>query len=220
MNEDTVRVLLHDTPRTRWLFTGVALLGLALFGFATGVLMAPWAPALGERLPELTCLQLAFSASRAAELLGSFSDSQRGAIAHLLVPGDMVFAVGYGLLLSGLLGLLTLRLPPNWQRAGAWLTWAPLAAAGFDGFEDAFLYGIVTAADPAATGIAPLLAGLSATLKYLLLSVVMPAYGMAGSWKGLTVDRKPGALLTYALVAIMVAAMFLRPLQQIPPCFN
>lgn len=218
-SEDTVRVFLHNTPGTRWLFTGLAVLGVAAFGYATGVLMAPWAPALGDRLAELTCLQLAFSGERAAAVLAAFSASQHKAIANLLIPGDLIFAFGYGFLLAGLLGLLTLRLPQEWQRAGSWLTWAPLLAAVFDCFEDAFLYAIVMAADPARTGMMPLLAGLCATVKYLLLSVVTPAYGVLGSLKGFGHDRGPAAILVYALVLITTLAMLTRPLQQVPACF-
>jgi hypothetical protein len=217
--DDTVRVFLQDSARTRWLFTGMALFGAALIGVATGVLMAPWAPLLGDRLGELTCLQLAFTAARADAVLATFGAGEREAIAHLLVPGDLVFALGYGLLLSGLLGLLVLRLPASWQRVGSVLMWAPLAAALLDGVEDAFLYQVNAAATAADAGLAPLLAGLAATLKYLALSVITPAFAVAGSAKGLTVDRSAGALVVYALVVGLGVAMLARPLQQVPACF-
>lgn len=220
IKDETIRVVLQDTPRLRWAFAAMALLGVAVFGFATGVLMAPWAPLLGDRLAELTCLQVAFTAPRAAAVLGAFDEAQRAAISRLLVPGDVVFAFGYGLLFSGLLGLLTLRLPAAWQRVGAWLTWAPLVASVLDCFEDAFLHSITLAADVAATGALPLWAGIAATLKYALLSGVAPAYGIAGSLKGLGVDRRVGALLTYALVILVALSMAARPAQQIPACFS
>ena len=47
-----------------WLFAGMTLAGVGIFGYATGVLMAPFAPVLGDRLPELTCLQVAFTGER------------------------------------------------------------------------------------------------------------------------------------------------------------
>jgi hypothetical protein len=200
-------------------YVAMALAGVALFGYATGVLMAPAAAAFGDRLGELTCLQVAFTAERVAAVLRPFSAEQVGAIAGLLRPGDMVFAWGYGLLLTGLLGLLTLRLPDDWQRAGRWLLWAPLVASLFDCSEDYFLHQLVTAPAGADPGGAPLLAGLSATAKYLLLSGVAPAYGIAGTIKGLTVDRRTGALLVYALVVVNAVAFVAKPLQQVPPCF-
>lgn len=200
-------------------FAVMALLGFAVFGYATGVLMAPWAPVIGERLAELTCFQLAFTAERALALLGSFSAEERAAIAALLVPGDLVFALGYGLLLSGLLGLLTLRLPPNWQRWGRLLTWAPLGASLLDCIEDLFLWQMAIAPLEADPGLAPRLAGIAAVLKYLLLSALAPAYGIAGSIRGLGIDRRPGAIFIYLLVVANAVAFVARPLQQIPACF-
>lgn len=218
-SDDTVRVFLHDTARTRWLFAGMAAFGAALFGVATGVLMAPWAPVLGDRVADLTCLQLAFTAARADAVLGTFGPAEREAIARLLVPGDLVFAFGYGFLLSGLLGLLVLRLPAAWQRPGSVLMWAPLAAAILDCIEDGFLYQVNAAAGAAETGAAPLLAGTAAVLKYLCLSGVTPAFAVAGSAKGLAVDRRPGALVVYALAVLLGLAMLARPLRQVPACF-
>jgi hypothetical protein len=220
VNDDTIRLLVNDGPRTRWLFAGLALFGLALFVLATGVLMAPYAPRLGDRLGELTCLQLAFTGERAAAVLGSFDPGQRAAIARLLAPGDLVFAFGYGCLLAGLLNLLVLRLPDAWRGAGAWLAWAPLAASVFDCFEDAFMYAMTVSPDPAHTGLAPLLGGVSATLKYVLLSGVTPAFGIAGSVAAARIDRRPGSLLLYALVVLFTASMLAKPLQDVPPCFN
>lgn len=211
---------LQDTPRQRWFFIALTVAGVAIFGFATGRLMAADAALLGDRLAELTCLQLAFTPERAAEVLAVFSAEQRAAIARLLVPADMVFAWGYGLQFTGLLGLLTLRLPAAWKRAGAWLIWAPLGASALDCLEDVLLHQLAVAPDPAALGGAiPLLASLAASFKYLLLSVVAPAYGLAGSARGLTTDRRPGALLIYALVVLSAVSFVARPLQQIPACF-
>lgn len=217
--EDTVRVYLNDTARTRWVLTVMALFGAGLFGVATGVLMAPWAPALGERLGELTCLQLAYTPARADAVLATFTPVQREAIGHLLVPADLVFAFGYGFLLSGVLGLLALRLPEGWQGPGAVLAWAPLVASVLDCIEDGFLFQVNAAASAADTGFAPLLAGIAATLKYLCLSVITPAFAVAGSAKGLATDRSPGALVIYALATLLGLSMVARPLQQVAACF-
>jgi hypothetical protein len=199
-------------------FAIMTFLGVAIFGYATGVLMGPHAAVIGERLPELTCLQIAFSSERANEVIGAFSAAEQAAIARLLVPGDVVFAWGYGLLLAGLLGLLTLRLPPDWQRWGRVLMWTPLLASGFDCVEDVLLLQVVDAGVGADHGAIPLLAGIAATLKYLNLSVIAPAYGMLGSVKGITVDRRWDAWLVYVLVIVNAVAFVARPLQQIPPC--
>jgi hypothetical protein len=210
---------MDQSAKQAWLFTGMTLLGVAIFGYATGVLMGPFVPVLGEQLPHITCLQLAFTGARATEVLGSFTPEQRTAIAHLMFPGDAVFAWGYGFLLTGLLGLLTLRLPSNWQRLGKVLTWAPLQASAFDCFEDLFLYQLAVAPAGSDLGAVPLLGGLAATLKYLNLSALAPAYGIAGSIKGMTHDRRPGALVIYALVVVNAVAFVAKPLQEIPACF-
>jgi hypothetical protein len=215
---------MNQTMRQAWIFAAMALAGFGIFGYATGVLMAPHAPVLGERMADLTCLQVAFTSERYAAVFGSFSPVQQAAIARLLMPGDMVFAWGYGFLLTGLLGLLTLRLPAGWQRAGRVLTWTPLVASVFDCLEDVALLMLATASAAAeppgiGPGLLPLLAGIAATVKYVNLSVLAPAYGIAGSLKGLAHDRRSGALLIYLLVAANAVAFVARPLQQIPACF-
>jgi hypothetical protein len=210
---------MNEVPARRWRYAGMAILGVAIFGYATGVLMAPHAPVIGDRLPQLTCLQLAFTAERAAAVLGAFSEQERAAIAGLLIPGDVVFAWGYGFLLVGLLGLLTSRLPQNWQRAGWYLMWAPLVASVLDCIEDVFLHQQALAGPVADPGLAPLLAGIAATLKYAMLSGVAPAYGIAGTIRGIGVDRHPGAWVTYVLVVLTCLSMVAKPLREVPACF-
>jgi hypothetical protein len=209
----------RDSARAAWIFGLMALAGFLLFGLATGVVMAPHAAVIGDRLGEMTCLQVAFTTPRMMAVLGSFSPDERAAIASLLVPGDMIFAWAYGLLLAGLLGLLTLRLPPDWQRWGWILMWAPLVASGLDSLENLALYHLASIFPARGPGWLPLAAGLLASLKYLCLSIAAPAYGIAGSAKAITIDRRPGALLIYALVVLNAIAFFLRPAQQIPACF-
>jgi hypothetical protein len=199
--------------------TVMALLGVVLFGYATGVLMAPYVPVIGDRLPELTCLQLAFTAGRAASVLGAFSADERAAIAQLMVPGDIVFAWGYGFLLTGLLGHLTLRLPEPWQRVGRVLAFAPLVASALDCVEDLFLVRQAIAGPAGDLGRAALGAGVAASLKYLLLSVIAPAWGIAGTIRGLALDRRAGAIITYALVVLTCLSFVAKPLREIPACF-
>ena len=210
---------LPDHSRATWVFGLIALAGFLLFGLATGVIMAPHAAVIGDRLADMTCLQVAFTTPRMMAVLGSFSPDERTAIARLLVPGDMIFALAYGLLLSGLLGLLTLRLPPAWQRWGFILMWAPLAATGLDWLENLALFQLASIFPARGPGWLPLAAGLLASLKYLCLSIAAPAYGIAGSIKGITIDRRAGALLLYTLVVLNAVAFFLRPAQQLPACF-
>ena len=214
---------LFRRPRAPQLFIAMTMAGFAVFGFAIGSLMLGPSAVLGDRLPDLTCLQVAFTPERYSTVFLSFTPEARAAIRALLIPGDVVFAWGYGLQLAGLTGLLAMRLPQQWQKIGALIMWAPLLASALDCVEDVFLY---TAAgqliDNPAVALSPvvsLLAGIAATLKYLALTVITPAYGLSGIVKGLTTDRSFTAFLLYAVLGLLLISMILRPLQQIPPCF-
>ncbi len=185
--------------------------------------MAEPAEIVGDRLADLTCLQVAFTPERYSNVFLAFSPEGQRAVLALLFPGDIVFAWGYGLLLAGLIGLLAMRLPGKWQHWGALVLWAPLLAATLDCVEDVFLFAIGSQliSDPASSVAAmlPLLAGIAAVLKYLALSVAAPIYGLAGIGKGLREDRSVLALLLYLFLGVLLIMMVLRPLQQIPPCF-
>jgi hypothetical protein len=214
---------LLNSPRGGWWLSAIALSGIGVFAFAIGALMLPHSELLGDRRSELVCLQMAFTSVRATALLMTFSPEQQVAIANLLVPGDMVFAWFYGLLLAGLVGLLVRRLDGAWRRVGAVMIWMPLAASLFDVVEDAFLYSIVAqlVENPSMIVMSelPLFAGIAATLKYLLLAVVVPLFSVAGVAQGLRTDRSMGALVVYALLLVVCASMVMPPLQQIPVCF-
>lgn len=201
----------------------MTLVGVGVFAFAVGVLMLPHSAVLGDRLPELTCLQVAFTPARATAIVSSFTAEQQLAVSRLLVPGDVTFAWGYGLVLAGLVGLLARRLEGRWQTAGAIVMWLPLVASLLDVTEDLFLHAIVATAieHPAATvePALPALAGIAATVKYVALAILTPAYSIAGILRGLMVDRRAGALLVYFLLLLACISMVMRPLQQIPDCF-
>jgi len=209
--------------RAPWVFAAAFLAGLGIGGFAIGRLMLPHSAPLGERMGEMTCLQLAFTSERATDLILSFSAEAQAAILRLLVPGDLTFAWSYGLILFGLLGLVVLRLNGAWRRMGVYAIWFPLAASLLDSTEDLFLFNIVSRVteDPGAAlpGILPLAASTAATLKYIFLCVLTPIYAVGGVIQGLRSDRSIGAWLVYALLIYAVGSIVVRPLQQIPPCF-
>ena len=211
-------------PRASALFTTMAVLGVLTFGLAVGVLMQPAVQLVGmERTGELVCLQLSFTPERAAEIVLSFPENARAGIAQLLVPGDLALAWGYGLLLAGLTGLVAIRLSGAWFAFGAIAIWFPLLASTLDCIENAFLYAIVVplAADPAAlpAPMLPLAAGIVASLKWIALCILTPAYGFAAIAQGLRVDRSWQALLVYVLLFVVLLSMVLKPIQDIPACF-
>ncbi len=215
---------LLKSRRATLIFSLLAVAGVVVFGLAVGVLMQPAVQIVGmERTAELVCLQLAFTPERAASVVLGFPEAARIAIAQLLVPGDLALAWGYGLLLAGLTGLLALRLTGGWRRAGAIALWIPLLASTLDCIENAFLHaivmGLVNAPDTLPASALTLLAGGVSSLKWIALCVATPAYGFAGIFKGLGTDRSWSALLVYALLFVVLFAMVMKPLQDIPACF-
>ena len=211
-------------PNAPRLFSAIAVAGVGVFALAIGVLMQPAAGIVGQdRLSELVCLQLAFSPERASSVVLAFSEEARVGITQLLIPGDFTLAWGYGLVLFGLMGLLVMRLPDKWFRVGAILMWAPLLASVLDCMENMFLFSIVTqlVADEMApiAAILPLLAGVVASLKWVALAVVTPAFGFAGIVKGISVDRRATSWIVYVLLFITLLSMVVKPIQDIPGCF-
>jgi hypothetical protein len=211
-------------PRAPLTFSAMAAFGVIVFGLAVGVLMQPAVQIVGmERTSELVCLQLAFTPERAAAVVLAFPEEARIGIAQLLVPGDLALAWGYGFLLAGLTGLLTMRLTGGWFRVGAIIMWVPFVATTFDCIENAFLYAIVVplAENPDAViaAILPLMAGIVSTIKWIALCVVTPAFGFAGIIKGMTIDRSWSALIIYFLLFLSLLSMVMKPIQDIPACF-
>jgi hypothetical protein len=206
------------------MFSLVAATGLCLFIFAIAVLMQPASSVVSqERTAELICLQLAFVPERAAAVLLNFSVEERKAITQLLVPGDIGLTWGMGLTLAGLISLLAMRLPGNWLRVGAFIMWAPFVSATFDSIEDIFLFTIVSQfVVDAAAAINPtltFLASTAATIKFIALIVVTPAFGIAGIVKGLSVDRSISALIVYLLLAFAIISIAPSSYQGIAACF-
>lgn len=211
-------------PRASLIFSLMAFAGLGLFIFAIAVLMkAPSEVVAQERTAELVCLQLAFVPARATEVLLNFTAEERTAIAQLLVPGDIGLAWGMGLTLAGLTGLLAIRLPGAWLRAGAVFMWIPLLASTFDSIEDIFLYSVVSQlAVDAAAEIAPtltVLASIAATIKYIALIGITPAFGIAGIAKGLSVDRRWPSLIVYVLLALAILSIAPSSYLNIAACY-
>jgi len=207
----------------RWVYFGFSILGFGIFGLATGVLMSEPMAVIGmDRLPELTCLQMAGTTDRAITILSAFNKTELLALQDLLIPGDMVFAWGYGFLFTGLLGLLTLRLSGTWLSVGRYLMWAPLLASVFDVLEDIGLNEMVAmfAAEPIEFySTVALLTTFFASVKYILLAIVGPMYGISACVKSIASDRRLPSIGLYILLVLLSFSMIQKPLLEIPACF-
>jgi hypothetical protein len=139
----------------------------------------------------------------------------------LLIPGDVIFAWGYGLVFAGVLGLLTTRMQGKWLTFGSLLMWAPLCASLFDVFEDLGLHSTVSAVvsgDQQLSAFVVLLTTICASIKYLLLAGVAPVYGLAGVVKAATTDRRLRSIGLYVFVVLVALSMVQKPLAEIPAC--
>ena len=117
---------------------------------------------------------------------------------------------------------MTTRLSGRWQRAGAVIMWAPLLASLFDVFEDIGLHSMVTTVAGGDTAVLPavaMLTTISASLKYLFLAVVAPAYGIAGAVKALKTDHRLRSIGLYVFVVLVAYSMMQKPFSEIPACF-
>jgi len=218
-----MQALLGNQSATKLLLAFVVA-GMVIFGTAIGALMSPYTDIIGmDRLGALTCLQMAGTPERALRFLAEYNATELAAVRGLLIPGDVVFAWGYGLVFSGLLGLLTLRLDGAWRKAGAILMWAPLLASVFDVFEDLGLYNLVShAIDTTPAELSPtvtLVTTINASIKYFLLAVVGPVYGLLGTFQAVRTHRSAGSWAVYISVVVVAASMAQKPLSEIPACF-
>lgn len=211
----------------RWLMAMVVA-GLLIFALSLSVLMVPYSGVIEERGgKDLTCLQIPYTRARAAAVINSYDDEARVAARSLHLPGDLIFPVGYALLYSGLIGLIIRRQEGRWLRVGLLVMFFPFAAMVLDWIENFFILRMLAiAAEQSVEAIPawmPAVGGLAGTLKYLLLSLLTPLYGLALIiWS--VVSRQPPMTVGLALIYLAAFGMFSFSLFQlfteIPPCLG
>ncbi len=123
--------------------------------------------------------ELAFTPGRAQEILVSWGPEGREAARHSLLV-DFGFIPAYALSLAGIT-LLTARAQQGWgQTIGFMLAIGCMAAALFDVLENLMLLSMLN--DPSVPVLTPLLAGLAASLKFLLLGLTILYWFCAWVW--------------------------------------
>lgn len=217
-----------SSPRGQmWLWAAVVL-GLVLFATALSTLMLPYSRIVEERsAQDLTCLQIPFTQARAASIVESYDAEANAAARTLHFPGDTLFPIGYALLYSGLIGLVARRQPEAWLRFGLWAMLFPVVAMVFDWTENFFIVQMLTiGADQGSAAIPawmPLVGGIAGSLKYLSLSVLTPAYGLAAIGRSFITRRPPltaGAVVTYVIVAGLLLFNLSQLFTGVLPCLG
>jgi len=163
-----VKVLLKQPgTRTLILITGAALIATPLiwFGFAGPEQI------MQSRGHGIVAYELAFSATQAEAILAAWGvEGQSAARASLLM--DFAFMPSYALLFAGITLLIARGLQGTVGRIGSWLACGSIAAALFDALENVMLLSILNSANPV-PALQPFAAGVSASIKFFLLSLAV-----------------------------------------------
>jgi hypothetical protein len=157
-----------------------ALIGLAITTVALGVFLTaidPSREASGN--PNIVDFEFAGDEQGAAEIVSDWGDDGQDA-ARLSLWVDYAYLISYGTLLAlAAMATRDLAAARGWRRMAAFGVAAPVlavAGAAFDAIEDV---GLLVALDGHGGDLAPGLAAVCASLKFLLIATVI-VYLLAG----------------------------------------
>lgn len=162
--------LLLDRPKQA-VMIGVTLVALA----ATVVIFILMRPHEGEMQEQggygIVSYELAYSADKADDILTAWGPGgEKAARSSLLI--DYAFMPSYALLFTGITLLIARAQLGGLQGYGLWLVPGQIAAALFDALENAMLLTMLGTAGNV-PAVPPVIAGISATLKFLLLALAI-----------------------------------------------
>lgn len=216
------------SPNAKLWLVAMVLVGALIFTLSLSLLMVPYSQVIEENGGEdLTCLQIPFTKSRAVGIINSYNVEARSAARTLHLPGDMLFPLGYALLYSGLIGLITRGQEGNWLRVGLVVMVFPIIAMVFDWIENAFILRMLNIAtgqsvDAIASWI-PIAGGLAGSLKYLLLSLLTPLFGIVLISHSLIRHRPQLTLalaFSYLFTFGMLAFSLFQLFTEVTPCLG
>lgn len=209
----------------KWLWLAMGA-GLLIFSLSLSLLMLPYTRIIEDTSSEdLTCLHVPFTQERAARIIDDYDAGARAAARSLHFPGDTLFPIGYALLYGGLVGLIAGKQQGTWLKIGVIVVLFPVAAMVFDWIENIFIVQMIDIASQNSTAAIPtwmpLLSGISGSLKYVLLSVLTPIYGLTAIVKSIF-ERDDGLglgiLSLYLIAAMLLAFNFYRLVTDVLPC--
>jgi hypothetical protein len=216
------------SERSRAWFFAASILGLVLFGLALSTMMLPYSRIIEERSSQdLTCLHVPFTQARAAAIIDDYDSAARAAARSLHFPGDTLFPLGYALMYGGLIGLIVNRQEGVWLRVGAVVIFFPFVAMVFDWIENLFILRMLAIATSQSTsaipGWLPLFGGIAGSIKYVVLSVLAPLYGIAAIVRSFAV-RQTAVKLGLVVLDLVAAAWLVfnvyRLVSEVLPCFG
>jgi hypothetical protein len=130
-----------------------------------------------HRIYGIVDFELAFSGNRAGMILSRWDRAAVDAArASLLL--DFLFIPAYGVAFAGITSLLTRNRPASWQHTGRLLIGGVIAAALLDVLENIML--LYQLQGDVVRHIPPLIAGISASIKFLLLGITVIFWIVAG----------------------------------------
>jgi len=121
--------------------------------------------------------ELAFTGNRAGMILSRWDrEAADAARASLLL--DFVFIPAYAVLFAGITSMLTRNRSAVWHRGAKWVIGGVIAAALLDVLENAML--LYQLQGDVIRHIPPLVAGIAASIKFLLLGITVVFWIVAG----------------------------------------
>lgn len=164
----------------------ITLIAFATF-FITSFLLLPLDSQLKSIGYGIVEYELAFTVDNASKMLQAWgTDGQRVMRDSLFL--DYPFLLSYGLAFSGLTLLIWRRQTGMLSKLGLILVPTALIAAGCDSAENMIL--LTTLGQDAISAISPPAAGICASIKFLLLIIVIIYWIMSGiAWSKSKIDR-------------------------------
>ncbi len=214
------------SPKALLWMVAMVVTGSLIFTLSLSLLMVPYSQIIEENGgKDLTCLQIPFTKSRAATIINSYNSEARSAARSLHLPGDVIFPLGYALLYSGLIGLITRGQEGHWLRIGMIIMFFPFVAMVFDWIENAFILRMLNITTEYSTDAIrawmPAAGGFAGSLKYLLLSLLTPLFGMVLIIHSLIMGRPQFTValgVTYLFAFGMFAFSLIQLFTDVTPC--
>lgn len=170
------------------------VIGIMIAALAATVILWLQFPPIESRLKSagygIVDYELAFTTGNAGKMLRAWGPESQGIVRNSLLI-DFPFMISYALTFAGITLLIARSQSGRLASAGLALTPAVLIAAVFDAIENLMLLTLL-GRDPV-PALPPLVAGISASIKFLLLIAVIAYWIASGTAWVIRYLRTPGS---------------------------